>query len=169
MKKLTLAAAAGAAMFAAPAYADTGWYGNLGYTHFDTSDFTAGALTGRVGHSFNENFALEGELNFGVVDDEVTVLGTKVDVGVDYAYGVFGVGKLPVAPGTDLFARVGYGSIEGEASVSGLTISDSEDGLAYGVGAQTMLTETVGVRGDYTRLDGDDDVDTFSVSALFKF
>lgn len=163
MKLLAISAAAAAmALMAAPASAQT-WdtgrvYGGLGYTHYDLESAEVGAATGRVGYRFHPNFAVEGEGAIGVDDDEGAEL--------DSAYGVYGVGILPVTSNFDVFARAGYQSIE--ATRPGPDIDD--DGLGYGVGANYRLSERVGVRADYTRLQGeDDDTDAISLGASLNF
>ncbi|KAF0184060.1 MAG: porin family protein [Hyphomonadaceae bacterium] len=162
-----LAALAAVVGVAAPASAqDTGVYANAGYTHFDADDVTLGGVTGRLGYKFNPNFAVEGEASIGVKDDNVGA----VDVELDHAVGVFGVGILPVTPNFEIFGRVGYGQVKASASVPGFNVAADEDGFAFGGGAQYMLTPKFGVRGDYTRLEGQDDgVDTVSASAVVKF
>lgn len=164
-----MAATAASVAIAAPAHAD-GLYGNLGYTHWDLEDVTPGTLTGRLGYNLSENLALEGELSLGVLEDDVTESGVKVDVNIESAYGAFVVGKLPVAEGTTLFGRLGYGSVTAEGSALGVTVENSIDGFAFGLGGEYAFTNGFGVRGEYTRLDGDDgDADTFSISAVFNF
>lgn len=168
MKAIAVLAALAAAIgIAAPSSAqETGVYGNAGYTHFDASDVTLGGVTGRLGYRFSPNFAVEGEASIGVKDDTIGA----VDVELDHAVGVFGVGIVPVTPNLDVFGRVGYGQVKASASVPGVNVSADDDGFAFGGGAQYMLTPTFGVRGDYTRLEGDDDgVDTVSASAVVKF
>jgi len=162
-----LAALAAAVGLGAPADAqETGVYANGGYTHYDAGDTTLGGATGRLGYRFNPNFAVEGEASFGVKDDNVGA----VNVELDHAVGVFGVGILPVTPQFDIFGRVGYGQVKASASVPGFNVAADEDGFAYGAGAQYMLTPKFGLRGDYTRLEGQDDgVDTISASAVVKF
>ena len=167
MKAFAALTAVAAVMAApAPAQAQTGAYVNGGYTHFDADDIALGGITGRAGYRLHPNFALEGEATFGVKDDDIG----PVSVELDHAIGVFGVGILPVSPNFEVFGRVGYGQIEASASVPGLAVSADEDGFAFGGGAQYMFTDKFGVRGDYTRLEGEDDgVDTFSASAVVKF
>ena len=167
MKKIAVLAALLATAAASPALAqETGVYANAGYTHFDADDVTLGGVTGRLGYRFHPNFAVEGEATIGVKDDEVG----PATVELDNAIGVFGVGILPISQTVDVFGRVGYGQIEASGSVPGLSASADDDGFAYGAGAQVMLTPKFGLRGEYTRLEGDDDgVDTISASAVVKF
>jgi outer membrane immunogenic protein len=168
MKVLTgLAALAAAVGLAVPAQAqETGVYGTAGYTHYDADDVSLGGVTGRLGYRFHPNFAVEGEASIGVNDD--TIGGATVEL--DHAVGVFGVGVVPVTPDFEVFGRVGYGQVKASASVPGVSVSADDDGFAFGAGAQYMLTPKFGLRGDYTRLEGEDDgIDTLSASAVVKF
>jgi hypothetical protein len=172
MKKvLTILAVAAATMFAAPAMAEpVGGYGSVGYTHFDGDDVEVGGITGRLGYRFHPNFGVEGEATFGVQDDDVQVGAVNVNVELDTAFGLYGVGFLPVSERADLFARVGYQTIEAQGSAGAITVGADDDGAAAGVGGQFFFTERFGVRGEYTRLFGDDDdIDTFAVSGVIKF
>lgn len=158
--KLKLALAA-ASMLIAPAFMtanaqQSGVYVSGGYTHFDgDGGAELGAITGRVGVNFNQNFGIEGEGSFGVKDDSGTELDSEL--------GVFVVGKLPVSPAFDIFGRVGVARIE--TSPGG-----SEDGVAYGAGGQWNLSPVDGIRLDWTRHDYDaGDVDAFSLSYVRGF
>ena len=169
MRTLLLAAAmTAAAAGAAPAFAqEQGGYAGVGYTHFDgDADISVGAISGRLGYKFTPNFAVEGEVGFGVKDDNVG----PIEVSLDNYVGAFGVGFLPLTPQLELFGRIGYAQATIEGSLAGITVDSDADGFAYGLGGQVSLTERVGLRGEYTRIDGDDgESDTFSASAVFKF
>jgi outer membrane immunogenic protein len=158
--KLKLALAA-ASMLIAPAFMtaqaqNADIYVSGGYTQFNgDGGADLGAITGRVGVGFGPNFAIEGEASIGVKEDSGTELDNEI--------GVFAVGKLPINPSFDLFARVGVARIE--TSPGG-----DEDGLAYGAGAQWNLTDKDGIRGDWTRHDYDaGDVDAYSISYVRSF
>jgi len=151
---------------AAPAAADTGLYANAGYTHYEVGDVTLGGVSARLGYRFHPNFAVEGEAAFGVEDDNVGPVAIELDNQV----AAYGVVLLPLSPGLDLFARAGWARLEAEASVPGASIDADEDGFAFGGGAQVMLTSRFGLRGEYTRIDGEDfEADTVSASAVLKF
>jgi|CXWL01.1.fsa_nt_gi opacity protein-like surface antigen len=166
MKKFALiAAAAAAALIATPAAAQSGpvgsWYAGAGYTHYDLEDAEVGGVTGRLGYRFHPNFAVEGEATLGTSDDDNAEL--------DNAYGVYGVGILPVTPNIDLFGRVGYQqlSVDGTGPVADI----DEDGIGYGAGANFRVSERFGIRGEYTRLDTgeDSDADSFSLGGVVNF
>ncbi len=93
-----------------------------------------------------------------------------MNIELDHAVGAFGVGIQPLTPAFEVFGRAGYGQVKASASVPVLNVAADEDGFAVGAGAQYMLTPKFGVRGDYTRLEGEDEgVDTISASAVVKF
>ncbi len=83
----------------------------------------------------------------------------------------FGVVQAPVTERVDVFARAGYATNEYNVSVPGVgSASESDDGFAYGVGAKVFLTERFGLRGDFTKYDGDDtEADVISVGGVMKF
>jgi opacity protein-like surface antigen len=164
---LLLAVALAPMALATPASAQPeGPYAGVGYTHFDGEDADVGAITGRLGYRFHPNFGVEGEAGFGVKDDEVG----PVTVELDHTYAAYGIGFIPLTEKADVFARVGYHSTEISGSAGPLTDSADADGDAYGAGAQYMITERFGVRGEYTRLEGDDDgVNTWGVGGVMKF
>jgi hypothetical protein len=171
MKTIAMIAAAAAGLgLAGTAQAQDagqpGLYANGGYTHYDFDDVTLGGVGARLGYRLHPNFAVEGEAAFGVKDDDIG----PVNVELDNQVGVYGVGVLPVSPQLDLFGRVGWARVEASGAAGPFIAGGDEDGVAYGAGAQFMFTPDLGVRGDFTRLDGDDvEADAFSASAVVKF
>jgi opacity protein-like surface antigen len=164
MTKLALAAAAAAAALAAtPALAQSAsggpWYAGAGYTHYDFDGVEVGGVTGRLGYRFHPNFAVEGEGTIGTTDDDAAEL--------DNAYGVYGVGVVPVSERLDLFGRVGYQQVS-IAPAIGPDVE--EDGVGFGAGANFRVSDRFGIRGEYTRLDNEDaEADTFSVGGVVNF
>ncbi|MFT3723276.1 MAG: porin family protein [Hyphomonadaceae bacterium] len=159
--KIKLAIAAAAGLLTAPclmaAQAQTTAYVNGGYTQFDTHNSDSpdlGGFTARIGADFGPNWGIEGEGSAGAHDDHGVKLKNEL--------GIFGVAKLPVSESFDVFARVGMARIK--------TSPDSPDsnGAAYGIGAEYFLTPKDGIRGDFTRYDGDR-ANAFSISYTRKF
>lgn len=163
MKKLLIAASAAALSLAAPAlaHAETSVYGTIGYANVDIDPVSLGAIQGRLGVSFNQHFAVEGEISFGVADDDI--LGTTVEL--NNTYGLFAVARLPVSEKVNLLVRGGFAS--GEVDVGGTSVSD--DGGAYGAGVEAFLTPNDGVRLDYTRYNFGGDADVWAISYVRKF
>ena len=152
MKFLKAALAATALTgFAASAQAqDSGAYVNVGV---DAVEFDAYTLSGRLGYEFNENFSVEGQGSFGIIDDDVA----GVDVGVDSSFAAFVRGSLPVSEQFSLFARGGYHFTQFGADGNGIDESLDIDGFAFGGGAEYMFNDMNGLRADVTFLDSQDD------------
>lgn len=161
MKRLAVSVAFVAAALALPSVANAEWYAGAAYTQYDLEDAEVGGVTGRLGYKFSPNLAVEGEGTFGVSDDDFAEL--------DNAYGVYGVGILPIgSSGFEVFGRVGYQAIEIDGT--GPVADVDEDGLGYGAGISWNVAENVGLRADYTRLQGeDDDTDAISLGGTVNF
>jgi len=160
MKKLALSAAvAVAAMMAVPMSAHAQWYAGAGYTNFDADGADVDAATARLGYRINPNFAVEGEASTGIGDDD--------GVDLNHNAGLYAVGILPLSDRFDLHGRVGYQTTE-----IGTPIGDfNDDGIGYGVGATWRVTPGLGIRADYTRLEGEDEAqaDAISVGGVVNF
>jgi outer membrane immunogenic protein len=161
-----IAAPAMAQSFSAPIY-----YGTLGYTQVDRSDADLGAVTGRFGARMTPNFGAEGEVSFGVRDDDATIAGVPVTLKHKYDAALYGVAALPVTPNFELFGRVGYGTTEVEAKAAGVSASADGESWNYGVGANYFLDGVNGVRGDWTRRDFRDggETDVYSINYVRRF
>lgn len=141
-----------------------------GYSQFDLDGASVGAVTLRGGYEFTDYLGFEGQIDFGIADDTVTVLATPIDVELNYAASLFGVARAPIAPNFNLLARVGYTTAEVEASVPGFSLSDDADGFAYGVGGEFFIDDRNGFRVDYTRHDFDGgDADVFGIHYVRRF
>jgi hypothetical protein len=156
MKKIALCAAVAAAALLAAPVAAAQVYAGVGYTQYDSDAGEVGGITGRLGYRFNPNFAVEGEGTFGTDDDAGTEL--------DSAYGAYAVGILPVGTAFEVHGRVGYQQAEFDGPLGG-----DDEGLAYGGGATLRLAPNLGIRADYTRLEGDEDTDTWSLGGVVNF
>ena len=166
MKLATIALAA--AVLAAPAALAQGQFEiGAGYSNFDADSADLGALTARGTYFFTPHFGAEGEVSVGVKDDDVGASKVKLNNSV----AAFGVAQMPVSERVDLFARAGYATNEYKVKYPGSgSLSDNDDGLAYGVGAKVFLNDKFGLRGDVTRYEGDaTDADVISVGGVMKF
>ena len=61
--------------------------------------------------------------------------------------------------------RVGYQTVQVDTPLGDV----DDDGLAYGVGVGWNATNSIGIRADYTRMEGDLDTDAISLGASFNF
>ena len=119
---------------------------------------------------------VEGELAFGVKDDTyrppVSIGGSPIDVELNHSAAIYGVGFLPINPQADLFARVGYGTTEIEASAAGISNKADGESWNFGVGGRYFLDGQNGFRADYTRQEFQDDggsADVWAVGYVRKF
>jgi hypothetical protein len=183
-KTLSLAALAATAAFGVnPALADegkAGGYVGAGYNRVDGdgADLNAAALRG--GYRINDYFAIEGEYVIGLGDKSerqvIPGFGTvEVKTELGSTYGIYGVGILPAGEKFDLFARLGYGNFEAEASASvpgvpGVSAKAGGGGVSAGVGGQFWVTSNFAIRADYTRYNtGDGDGTTYGIGGVIKF
>jgi outer membrane immunogenic protein len=151
-------------------------YGSVGYAHADAGDFDLGAIQGRLGAKITPYFGVEGELALGVKDDTyrppVSIGASPIDVELNHSAAIYGVGFLPINPNADLFARVGYGTTEIEASAAGISSKADGESWNYGVGGRYFLDANNGFRADYTRQEFQDDggsADVWAVGYVRKF
>lgn len=159
MKKFAMmAAVAAAALMAVPAAANAQVYAGAAYTQYDLDGAEVGAATGRLGYRFSPNLAIEGEASVGIDDDAGVELNNSL--------GAFAVGSIPFgSSGFAAHGRVGYQTMEVDTPLGDV----NDDGFAYGAGLSWQATPGVGIRADYTRMEGDLDTDAVSVGAQFNF
>lgn len=165
-----LAVSAAMTAFVGTAHADDGAYVNVGVDTLEFDNFGIGA---KIGTTFaGGTFGVEAQGSLGVIDDEVTIGTTDIDVGYDYIAGAFVTVNLPVGRNITLISRTGYYFSEFSASDGTNSASESIDGFAGGTGIQYMFGENDGIRLDYTWLDGgsnNGDANTGSISYVRKF
>ena len=146
-------------------------YGAIGV---ETIEFDSYNATAKLGYEFTENFAVEGQAGFGIIDDEVS----GVDVGVDTNFAAFGVAKAPISDNINLFGRGGYHFTQIGVSNGGTSVGVDTDGFAAGAGLEYMFNAKSGIRAEYTYYDigydfnGTDyseDANSVAVSYLMKF
>ena len=164
--KLALAAASAAILtVAAPAAAETEFYGTAGYTNFGFDDIDLGGAQLRAGMNFNSLFGAEVEGAFGINDDDVG----GIDVELDRQLGVFGTIRQPVSPNIEVFGRAGGVDVEAEGSAGGISASASDDAGALGLGANLFFNERHGVRAGYNYYDFDESADVLEIAYVFRF
>lgn len=134
---------------------------------FDGIEFDTAVVRGA--YFFNENFGIEGQVNIGIGDEEISVLNTPVDVSLDYGFGGFVVGRFASSENFNLLGRLGYIHAEVEADVANITVSEDDGAFAAGIAAEWFLDEANGVRFDYTYADYDDSVSFYGVSYVRRF
>lgn len=170
MKKTALAAILVSAAMAPAALAQSDLYVNGGVSNIDADEAGLTAFTLRGGLSFHDLLGAEFEASFGLGADDIA--GT--DVELENQFGGYVVAKYPVLPRVDVLGRVGYVTGEYQTATNGVSSDIDVDGFAFGLGGEVMITDQLGVRGDYTRIEADDDqldggVNVFAVTGVYKF
>jgi OOP family OmpA-OmpF porin len=138
----------------------------LGATRCDDED-TGFKIFGGI--ELNENIAFEGSyLDYG----EVTASDEEDSLSGDLTAVTFSVvGMIPLNEQFSILAKLGFAFWDAEVSVSGQgSIDENDTDLFLGLGAGFDFTETLGIRGEWERIDVDgDDADLLSISAVLKF
>lgn len=133
------------------------------------------ALYGRLGTEFTENFSAEIRVGTGLADDKVsvpTVIGAvDVNVELNYFYGAYVRGTIPIADAFYPYAIVGFTRGELEAKALGLSESSSEDDVSFGVGADIRLTSNTDLNLEYMNyIDKNEaSIDGFSLGFTYRF
>lgn len=129
-----------------------------------------------------ENIAVEASyVDYGTVSTRSTVTvpgpGTfNIDMDVT-AWVIDAVGIMPVGEGFELFGKAGVALWESDANFSAAGAGGAFSGNAgddgndfhFGLGAGYALTENLGVRGEWERVNNEDSLDVRSVGAQFTF
>ena len=161
--KIALTTVAFAGMSSVAVAGDSNLYANIGVELIDAGDVDLPAATVRLGYDFNETFAVEGQLSFGIGDDDFG----GADVELDTSFAAFVKAGTGVTENIDLFARIGL--FDASFSSNSTLVGDVDsDGFAFGVGAQYSFDDTNGIRLDYTNYDGGD-ADVFSLAYVRNF
>ncbi|WP_051252482.1 porin family protein [Ferrimonas kyonanensis] len=126
-----------------------------------------GALSGRLGYEFNRNVAVEARLGMGVSDD--TLMG--VDIELNYYYGVYLRGQMPMDSGFTPYVIAGYTKGELEASNDFDKAKEDENDFSYGIGVDFAATDNLDVGLEYMMyLDKKDvEVSGFSLGVTYRF
>lgn len=159
----------------ADALADNGLYAgaSIGQATIDACDGVANCddedTSWKIigGWQLNPNLALEaGWVDFGEVSGSIG--GSKVSAEVD-GWTLAAKGILPLNEQFSLFGKFGaiMWDVKGGGAASG--VSDDGTDLMYGLGAQYMLTNRLGIVGEWEWYDIESDVDLYSVGLLYKF
>ncbi|MEO1311607.1 MAG: outer membrane beta-barrel protein [Pseudomonadota bacterium] len=169
MKRAILAALLACAAAPALAQERENVYGTLGFTYLNDDEFGLGAITARAGYEFNPSFAVEGELSYGIFDDEIDGAGgADADIELGVTFGAFGVYRAPVSDAVTLFARGGLYRIEFD--VEGNDGNNDDIAPAFGGGAEVNFDDRNALRFGLTFADvGDNSVELFEASFVRRF
>jgi len=153
-----------------------GWYlgASIGEATNEVGEFkgtdTAFKLAG--GYAFNKYLGIElAYVDAGTQTDTVGLQRIENDSSGVIASAVM---SLPLGERFAVFGKLGYAFYESDATGRvGETVaheSDSGDDLAYGIGAELVLTGGLRLRAEYEAIDvSDGDFDIISAGVIYKF
>ncbi len=123
----------------------------VGSADDDMDGFGGGGFIGFGGTNGQLYGAIEAELGYDGADWSETSGGITADVEAQLTYGVgFRAGGI-IADKYLIYGRLGWVRTNVELTVTGIGSADQDfDGFRFGGGVEGMLTDNIGVRGDYT-------------------
>lgn len=149
------------------------WIGGIvGITTSNTvGTLNNGAAVLGVGYSVNKYFDVEAEIATPSSSDSFTDSGVDFSYKADYGIAAYAKFNLPINDNLTVFTRIGYAKGKGTTSytISGVdySVSETRDGLAYGIGGEWDFTPSSGFRVDITGYDVYSETDNRSVSAAY--
>ena len=148
-------------------------YGLGTYSEDGFDDANPNALVGRYGKFINDNFAIEGRIGFGVGDDSVndSTVG-DIAIEIDTLIGVYGVGHVAINDSSSVYGLLGFsrGELTATATDFGMSISDDDSSLSYGVGSNIGLSDTLALNLEYVQyLTSDYDFTAIGIGMVFSF
>lgn len=173
MKHVVVAALVAGAVAVPSAVAQSELYVTGGPSSLDIDEATLTAFTARGGIEFHELLGAEFEASFGLGAEDLGNSATA-EIELENQFGGYLVGRYPVLPQLDVLGRIGYTTGEFQTSNGGVSTDTDADGFAFGVGGEYMITRQFGLRGDYTRIEADEDeldggINVFALAAVYKF
>jgi len=162
-KKIAAAAALALAASSAFAAAPTAFYGgvDVGSTKIDDFGSSKTSFGGFVGYGFSQFFAVElgyrqlGKWDMGPVD--VKAKQTHLSL----------VGSYPLNERLDVYGRLGYNNLRGEASYGNVTYGDDSDEGLYGIGLNYNFAPNLSGRIEAQKPSSDST--NYSVGVVWQF
>lgn len=111
------------------------------------------ALAIKGGIELTPYVAIEGRYGAGVKTDDTMFNGMNLDLKLDYVYGLYAKGKLPLAAASP-YVLLGYSKGKETASIKalGLSMSAADHGVSYGIGVDVPITPSVSANAEWARV-----------------
>ncbi|MCL2916464.1 porin family protein [Shewanella corallii] len=168
MKFITTAAAA--MMLMAPSVFANGYLGGQ-FNYVDAETGSGGVRLPGVsfltGYQYNDYLGLEARIGVGVGDDSNTANGTKVEYELDYYYGGYLVGTVPLTESFDLYALAGYAKAEATVKANGTSVKGDDSKFSYGGGLKWNANRNWTFSAEYLMLV--EDMDSVNVGITYRF
>lgn len=135
----------------------------------DKTGFNYGGFVG-YGAVVGQGLYLGGEASLGAGGGKAsrTLAGAKVTIDPGLRYGAAARAGVALDGGGLLYGKVGLERRKFEASVIGAKKKLTAKGLVYGVGYEQQLNESLGLRGEISRVNYDDKTLNFSTGDKVK-
>lgn len=121
-----------------------------------------------AGYNFTPEFGMEVEY-VGSSEESINISGVNVDYDLK-TYGIYGTYRY-VFPNTALYAKGKLGFAKAEINVEangfGGSASDSDTGVAGGIGLGYLVNPNIAIEGEYAIVA--EDIDLLTIGANFKF
>jgi len=132
---------------------------------------TDSAFRGSLGYQVMPNLAVEaGYGNYGTA---VATGGGLTVEGEVTSLQVAAVGSYPIDKAFSVTGKLGIAmsTVKATASFRGRSASAEEDStdLVFGAGVRYNLNDSIGIRGQFERINNDDPTDLLSVGVIFNF
>ncbi|MCP1727417.1 opacity protein-like surface antigen [Natronospira proteinivora] len=138
-----------------------------------SNDANPTLLTGRLGHFFANQVAIEGRLGLGLSDDTVRIddfgLAVDVDMELDRLFGVYAVGHFPLGQSASIYGLFGFTDAKATFSTNGFSDSDTDSGFSYGFGVDIYSSDQFGLNIEYTQYLDESGYDLSALSLGVKF
>lgn len=138
-----------AAVFSGPLDRGSGYVGlQYGYLSHDqdriSGDSNPTALVAKVGYFVFNQIAIEGRYGFGLSDDSARRLDgtdsvTRGDLELDYLYGAYLTGYLPLGEIGSAYGLFGVSDVKTSFSDNSHSTPDSDSGFSFGFGANLYI------------------------------
>jgi len=140
-------------------------YGTLSVTNADPFP-NPGAMDFSLGYRVAPNIAIEG--GYMMIGNSTVDYPTSSATWTSSAIHVSGMYIVPLNSSFELFGKLGFASISGKVTgtglLSSLNVNANATNLIYGVGGQYNVSDTVGIRLQYENL-GNVTPETFTVAS----
>lgn len=179
MKKIALASVLATAAIGVQAQT----YGEIGYTSTTFKETVDGftvkaspsAIRAILGYELNPNLAVEGMVAIGMGGASIKVNDVSIpglELKIENAVGVYLKPKMKLNDAVEVFGRLGYASVKGTLSATGLgSDSGTDNSFSYGAGLSYAIDPKTSLNGDYMQYLSKDGakVNGFTFGVGYKF
>lgn len=143
---------------------------------YDESNFPKANPNGikiEMGKYLADNVAIESHLLLGSGSDTITESGIDFGVKLKNVLSFFVKGDIPISESANFYGLIGFtkGKLEFSIPAYGLSGSDDDSGLSYGLGIEAEISDNLYFSGEYVYYLSDSDYDytgfNFGISKLF--